>query len=166
MNYRLTKSLATFALSLFLFACGAHNQAFNVLDDKVKFAEQTYVVGEVSNGTGFRFDVDIETEMSDALTGKLAKADLLVGSEAGELVIGVDITEYQKGNAFKRWLAPGYGSTKLAVQATISSKDGTKVATANVLRTVDVGGAYSVGAWKTVFGKVADDIVDELKKEF
>ena len=60
---------------------------------------------------------------------------------------------------------PGYGSTVLTVECALH--DGAKkVATVNARRTVDAGGGYTVGAWKTIFGSVAEDIVADLKKKF
>jgi hypothetical protein len=33
--------------------------------------------------------------------------------------MNVKITEYEAGSAFKRWLLPGYGVTKISVQVTL-----------------------------------------------
>jgi hypothetical protein len=39
------------------------------------------------------------------------------------------------------------------------------VGTVRVRRTVSFGGAYTSGAWRSIFGSVADDIVSELRSK-
>jgi len=75
----------------------------------------------------------------------------------------VNIIEYRKGDAFKRWLWPGYGSTVLVVEATLLDAEGNVDATAQANRSVDAGGGYTVGAWESVFDDVARDLVSDLK---
>jgi len=67
------------------------------------------------------------------------------------------------GNAFKRWLLPGYGSTILEVDCELKAPDGTTAATIHHQRSVFAGGVFTIGAWKTIFGSVASDIADELE---
>ena len=56
------------------------------------------------------------------------------------------------------------GKTLLEVQCVITeSESGTNVGKVKVLRTVDVGGLFSVGQWKVIFHTVAKDLVGELK---
>lgn len=68
------------------------------------------------------------------------------------------ILGYEKGDAFKRWLMPGWGSTVLTVQCDLLDS-GSKVGNLEAERTVDAGGAYTVGAWEKVFKQVALDVV-------
>jgi hypothetical protein len=77
--------------------------------------------------------------------------------------MNVNIIEYRKGDAFKRWLWPGYGSTVLVVEATLLDADGNVDATAQANRSVDAGGGYTVGAWKKIFEDVSADLVSDLK---
>ena len=71
------------------------------------------------------------------------------------------IVEYDKGNAFKRWLLPGWGSTALSIECNL--REGSLVVgTIEVRRTIDVGGGYTIGAWRTVFKTVAEDVAKEL----
>jgi len=32
-------------------------------------------------------------------------------------------------------------------------------------RTVSIGGAYTIGAWRTIFNSIAEDIVDDLREK-
>jgi hypothetical protein len=75
----------------------------------------------------------------------------------------VNIIEYRKGDAFKRWLWPGYGSTVLVVEATLLDVEGNVDASAQANRSVDAGGGYTTGAWEKIFKNVAADLVSDLK---
>jgi len=75
----------------------------------------------------------------------------------------VNIIEYRMGDAFKRWLWPGYGSTILVIEANLLDAEGNVDATAQANRSVDAGGGYTVGAWEKIFEDVAADLVSDLK---
>lgn len=71
---------------------------------------------------------------------------------------------YEPGNAFKRWLWPGYGSTVIKLHCELTDSTNHKViGSVDALRTVSWGGGYSIGAWKTIFASVAKDVVSELR---
>ena len=68
------------------------------------------------------------------------------------------------GNAFQRWLLPGWGSTVLAVRGTLRDQpSGKSAASIDYQRSVHFGGLYTVGAWETIFPSVAGDIAQDLK---
>ena len=151
------KSLLFMIPVLFLIACGTVEHTVRV-EDQQAFGEDTRIlVGEVANKTGETFDVDIEAMLRDAMVNELSRENLL-GQEAtpGVVTMNVNIIEYRKGDAFKRWLWPGYGSTVLVA-------DGNVDATAQANRSVDAGGGYTVGAWKKIFEDVSADLVSDLK---
>ena len=83
------------------------------------------------------------------MESELTKENLL-GQEGvpGAVTMDISIIEYRKGDAFKRWLWPGYGSTVLVVEATLLDAEGNVDATAQANRSVDAGGGYTIGAWK------------------
>ena len=142
--------------------CGSvqHKASFNntfVPPDAVKIA-----VGTVTNETGQQFDVGVEQLLMDALAEKLRKKNMLSDNqESSQLSLTCKIVEYEKGDAFKRWLLPGWGSTVLSVQGDLKDKNGI-VGTIQARRTISIGGGYSVGAWRTVFASLADDIVKDI----
>ena len=124
------------------------------------------VLGSVKNQTGQSFDIDVEKMLADALGQALKERNLQwTGGSAPKLMLATDIVEYAKGNAFKRWLMPGWGSTVLVVRGALYESDGRKVGSVDAKRTVDAGGGYTIGAWETIFRKVADDIVSNLAEQ-
>lgn len=120
-------------------------------------------VGAVTNQTGHTFEVNVEQLLTNALAEELRSENLLwSGGESRRLVLMSSIVEYEEGDAFKRWLLPGWGSTVLTVRGDL--KDGERlVGSVDARRTVSAGGVYTIGAWKSIFGDVAKDIVGELR---
>jgi hypothetical protein len=88
------------------------------------------------------------------------------GSTGDHLIINTKIVEYDEGDAFKRWLLPGWGSTVLSLHCELKdSQSGSIVGNADARRTVSFGGAYTIGAWKTIFASVAKDVVNALRTQ-
>lgn len=162
--YSLLVTCALFLVS----SCGtvAHKTSVDdALHDEVDISSVRFSVGTVENKTAKEFDVDIIAMMGDELTRELKEKQLFWEDESEyQVTLDIDIIEYQKGDAFKRWIMPGLGSTILKVQCHVMNKD-KRVGSIDAHRSVDAGGAYSAGAWKTVFKSVAEDIVEELEKE-
>jgi hypothetical protein len=149
---------------LFLISCGTVEHSVRVADEDAFGQETRIQVGEVANKTGETFDIDIEAMLRDAMVNELNRENLLGQEDTpGVMTMNVNIIEYRKGDAFKRWLWPGYGSTVLVVEATLLDAEGNVDATAQANRSVDAGGGYTVGAWKEVFEDVSADLVSDLK---
>ncbi len=158
------KSLLYIFPLLFLVACGTVEHSVRVEDPQAFGVATKVLVGEVANKTGESFDIDIEAMLRDAMVNELAKENLLGQQGARDLVtMNVSIIEYRKGDAFKRWLWPGYGSTVLVIEALLLDAEGNVDATAQANRSVDAGGGYTTGAWKEIFEDVAADLVADLK---
>jgi hypothetical protein len=158
------KSLLLIFPILFLVACGTVEHSVRVEDQQAFGVDTKILVGEVANKTGESFDIDVEAMLRDAMVNELAKENLLGQQGTPDLVsMDVNIIEYRKGDAFKRWLWPGYGSTVLVIEATLLDAEGNVDATAQANRSVDAGGGYTTGAWKEVFEDVAADLVSDLK---
>jgi hypothetical protein len=150
---------------LFLTACVGTAQHNVKVHDAQAFSTDTKVIlGTVANKTGENFDVDIEAMLEAAMEKKLSGDNLLGQKGDSDLVsMDVSIIEYRKGDAFKRWLWPGYGSTVLVIEATLLDSEGNVDATAQANRSVDAGGGYTIGAWKKIFEDVANDLVEDLR---
>lgn len=149
----------------FMTGCGTVKHTMSLSSGYAMRPDAKIEVGPVVNQTSEKFDIDIEKMLADALTERLQKEILLAtGGDSPKLVILSKIVEYNKGNAFKRWLLPGWGSTVLTIQCDLKEGDNI-VGTAEARRTVSIGGGYSIGAWKTIFGSIAGDIVKDLKKQ-
>jgi hypothetical protein len=123
-------------------------------------------VANVVNDTGFDFDVDIEELLADALEDQLLEEDLLwLGGAEPFLLMESRIIGYKKGSAFKRWMMPGWGATELSIRCELKDNKNNVVGKAAAIREVFAGGAYTVGAWQTVFNDVANDVAEDLKKQ-
>ncbi|MGB5405883.1 MAG: DUF4410 domain-containing protein [Thiogranum sp.] len=155
--------LAIFPI-IFLAACGTVEHSVKVEDQQAFGTDTKILVGEVSNKTGETFNIDIEAMLRDAIENELAKDNLLGTQDSPDVVkMNLNIIEYREGDAFKRWLWPGYGSTVLVIEATLLDRDGNVDATAQANRSVDAGGGFTIGAWEKIFKTVASDLVSDLK---
>ena len=166
MNFRVFRSRSAVVAFLLVAACGTaeHKVAFHA-DYSVRPGTKV-ILGPVKNQTGQSFDIDVEKMLADAFNASLKDKSLdWTGGEAPKLQLTADIVEYSKGDAFKRWLMPGYGSTVLVVRGELHDSDNRKVGSVDAKRTVDAGGLYTVGAWETIFRSVADDVIVKLREQ-
>lgn len=123
-------------------------------------------VEAVANKTSQTFEIDIQKMLKKSLNKKLeADGILWVNNENSKLQLNIDIMEYSEGNAFKRWLVPGWGATVLTIEATLKDSDQV-VGKANATRNIVAGGGYTIGAWKTVFDDIAADVIADLKEAY
>lgn len=158
--------LSAFAV-LVLSACGTVEHKLNLLNNFTPEVATGVEVGKVTNETGKTFDseVNVEEMLRRALTDKLMAEKLLWGAATPKkLVLDSKILDYDEGNAFKRWLLPGWGATVLTIQSDLR-QDGQLVGTVDAKRTVSAGGGYTIGAWKTVFDQLAGDVVEDLRSK-
>jgi hypothetical protein len=162
------KILVICFFTMALFGCGTANQTLK-MDDNFRCPPESKIeVGKVTNETGKTFEeIDIIATFSEAITQKLEAQNLLFKELPSErIVLETKIVEYEPGNAFKRWLLPGYGSTVLAVKCDLKLPPDQKlIGSLEARRTVDAGGGYTIGAWKTIMGQVAEDVIKKLKDE-
>jgi hypothetical protein len=108
----------------------------------------------------------VETLLKDAMARELTQQEINAGVSpmSSDLCLNLEIAEYRPGNAFKRWLMPGYGATVLGVRGELlEAADAKRVASVCHQRTIAAGGLYTVGAWQYVFHCVARDIAKDLK---
>ena len=123
-------------------------------------------VEKVVNDTGFTFDIDIGDMLADALEDQLLEEDLLwFGGDEPVLKMETRIIEYEKGNAFKRWMLPGWGATELSIRCQLKDDQDKMVGSVFASREVVAGGAYTIGAWQTVFKDVAGDVAEDLREQ-
>jgi hypothetical protein len=86
------------------------------------------------------------------------------GTGQPDYLLALQIIEYRPGNAFKRWLLPGWGSTVLRVHGDLrDARNGAVVASVDHRHSVFIGGVFTIGAWERIFTLVADDIAHDLK---
>ncbi|HVN36843.1 MAG TPA: DUF4410 domain-containing protein [Myxococcota bacterium] len=122
-------------------------------------------VGEVTDAAGTSRGIDAAALLRDALEKSLGEAGILApaGAEGEDYRLDLEIVDYEPGNAFKRWLLPGYGATLLRVHGKLVDLH-TRAVTARVDHQARVlaGGAFTIGAWKSIFDAVAGDIAGDL----
>ena len=146
-----------------LSACGSVRHEINLNDDYTPKAGTKIEIGKTENTTGQEFDIDVEQLFTDALAEELRASNMLWSGEAtAKIKLQSKITEYEEGNAFKRWLMPGWGATIVSIQCDL--REGSKIiGTVDARRTVSMGGGYTIDAWRTIFADIAKDVVSELK---
>jgi hypothetical protein len=127
--------------------------------------DSKFAVGEVFDETGFSFPendddaIVLAAAMAEALEKALARKAL---SGEGQWILNVTLKEYEPGNAFKRWLIPGFGTTRLTAVASVVDPEGNVAAEIPAERKIGFGGGYTVGAWRYVFDDLAEIIVESL----
>lgn len=161
--YLRSRNAAFFAVVMLLgSACGTSQHIAKLDSDYTAAADAKIQIGTITNATGFEYDVDIIEMLSAALVEALTKNDLLAtDNDANKIIINARIVEYEKGDAFKRWLMPGYGSTVLRVQCDLVEGERV-IGSADAKRSVAAGGAYTIGAWKSIFKNTANDLVKDV----
>ena len=164
-NYGWAGVLCCAAMAIGLSGCGTVKHSATFAPSFNPAPATKLAVSKPVNSTGESYDVDITGMLEQALRNALEKSGLLEQTKTkGDLLLDTSIVGYLKGNAFKRWLLPGWGGTLLEVRCTLKSQqDGTALGTVEALRTVSAGGGYTVGAWRTICDSLAEDVVTELR---
>lgn len=155
--------------ALALSGCGSVTQSTKLEPGFVPATRFAVSVGEVTDASppypnDEKVDLDPVQTLRSQIEQKLVEHEVAAPPLPGAAlyVLVSEIREYRPGSAFKRWLVPGYGSTVLWVESEL--RDGEKkVAQLHNKRTVDAGGAYTAGAYESIFSDLAEDIVKDLK---
>jgi len=153
-------SLGTLALTFLLTGCVTSSNI--QLVDTVAF-DINFKISNVTikNNTGQTFDIDIAAMLSQAAKAELMKKDIYL-EDTLAYSFNISIVQYEKGNAFARWMLPGMGKTILSVEANMKNKNGEIVAQSQATRSIGAGGGYTIGAWKKVFQDVSETLVSDL----
>lgn len=124
-------------------------------------------VNAVTIANGVTIDeIDAVNMLREAMLTSLSKAGIQSLGGERDFSLTLQITDYRPGNAFKRWLLPGWGSTVLGVRGDLKDMEENKLAATIIhKRSVPIGGVFSIGAWKRIFVTVADDLVEDLKRK-
>ena len=163
---RLICLVASTGIILAIYGCGTVEHKVILKDNYTPQTGTSIEVGKVTNASGQTFEVSVEQLLTEALIKKLQKEGMFpINGSTNKIVITSDIVEYDEGNAFKRWLLPGWGATVLSVHCDL--KEGSQlVGSVEARRTVSAGGGYTIGAWRTIFESLAGDIVEDLQGKF
>ena len=162
------KVLLCLSLVFLLAGCGTrhHDMVFENGHTSLP-SESKYTIGSVQDESGYVFpedeeSLDIAESMRIALVDELSEEGLY-SEENSNYTIDLTVKKYEPGNAFGRWLMPGAGSTVLKVSSQVRESE-ILIGNIETKNTIDAGGAYSVGAWKSIFREAAIEIVKELKE--
>lgn len=170
-SYKRAIATAVICWCVLLSGCGSVAQSTRLEPGFVPTENYTVAIGEITNVSppipdDEKVELDPVQALRSALLEKLAEREISTTPVPGaaQYVLVSTIKEYRPGDAGKRWMMPGWGSTILWVESELLG-GGNKVARLSNKRTVDAGGLYTAGAYKSIFGDVATDIADGLKKK-
>lgn len=158
-----TLILVSMLLAILGWGCAASHEIKTVSSGTPVPSDIKIKVTDVTNDTRELFDIDVIGLLWDSLNEALRKENVLWvrGMETVPLKLEAHVVRYQKGSAWKRWLLPGFGSTVLVVKCEL--KDGDRlVASVEAQDKVSTGEGLTIGAWKTIFVAVAEDVVREI----
>lgn len=157
------------ALGVLLFTisgCGAVSHSAKLEAGYAPRPDLKIRVVKATDESGVKTDFDKSELLTDALKNAFEKDQFLCTDKSypNQLIIESKIVQYDPGNAFKRWLLPGWGSTVLTVHCDLMEPVSRKIiGTVDARRTIAIGGLYTIGAWETIFGSVAHDVVSEVR---
>lgn len=149
-----------------LWGCGSTQEQMITATSPQQIPNVRIMVADVSNNTGKLFDVDVIGMLWNSLDQSLQNRGILWTrkSPISPLKLEAHVVEYQKGSALSRCLFPMWGKTVLAVKCDLKQGDQV-IATAESKETFSIGsGTFTIGAWKKVFTRVADDLVNKLTR--
>ncbi|SMF21159.1 membrane lipoprotein lipid attachment site-containing protein [Desulfovibrio gilichinskyi] len=169
-----------------LTACGAktphENSHYQDIDPAAKFR-----INPTIDESGFRYVkgtdsadlfkslnfLDISSNTSVALMEELKKNNLFDETGSSPYSITVTVKEYKPGNAFGRWVFPGFAPTELSTQSVIllsdkpvqviNSYDSVYIWDSFGSDTDEFWDSFTVNAWEYIFQNVAQKEVKELR---
>lgn len=154
-------------LLLVLGGCATAGKPMVQIEEGVSL--KRYIVFEVPlclNETGKSYDFNVTDELTKKVQFRLKDKGYLIeeGKVSGDtLIIKNSLMSYKPGSAFKRWLAPGAGTTHATVKTSlIDKKTGNVIGEMITDESISAGGLYSVGAYKQIFDVIAKGIVNEI----
>jgi hypothetical protein len=161
----MNRILTLLALAVAVSGCAtSETQTFK--DDPLIRPGAKIELGAVTVPSDSEYKIDVAGMMNTALVESLIELniDWQEDPAADRFLLEVVVDDYEPGNAFKRWLLPGFGSTIVRVSGTLTDMSTGQVAgELDHERAVHAGGAFTIGAWETVFKGIADDITTQLQ---
>jgi uncharacterized lipoprotein YajG len=151
---------------LFLAGCATSPETAKIQSGRLPQPGAKIALASIGNKSGAKFECNVENLLRNSIVQALKEENLFVDKsiKGPDFTLSLFLTEYRPGNAFKRWLLPGYGGTVLAVDGELrDAKDNGLIATVTHKRGVYAGGAFSIGAWEYIFNTVAADIARDLR---
>jgi hypothetical protein len=105
----------------------------------------------------------IANEATQSLREKVLASGLFVISQDARLMLTCDVEHFAEGSALKRWIMPGWGTTKAKLTVMIwDQARNTVLGSLSSVSVVDSGGLYTIGADQYILGVAISNIVDQL----
>lgn len=154
--------------ALALAACSTTSEIQYAGDQKGFGKNARFEVTTTVDQSGFIFEDTGEAFALDQAFSQALQAAVnrkgLTGQGMGAYTLKSEVIHYKPGNAFTRWLLPGAGATELVTVTHVFDSQKREVATIPVNTMIAVGGAYTIGAYKTVFTDNANQVADKLRE--
>lgn len=161
----MNRLLTLLALTIVVSGCATtETQTFK--DDPLIRPGAKIELGAVTVPPDSDYEIDVAGMMNGALKESLTEHNIAWQGDplADRFLLDIVVDDYEPGNAFKRWLLPGFGSTIVHVSGKLTDRStGSVAGELDHERAVHAGGAYTIGAWQTVFKGIADDITTQLQ---
>jgi len=159
-------------IALFMFACHRGGKDIQIGGEiyspkPVVTSPYKVRVTDVFNDTHQVYDVDIIGLLWNGIEDSLKKKGMLWTSnaEVEPYLMEGHVDYFRKGEIIERCL-PRLGDTELRVRVELS-RGGTHIATIESKHKVTFGrGTITVNAWKKVFDKAVEDVVNQAVKKF
>lgn len=163
----LGQALLVFLIPVLIGGCVTPSGPTRIESELLPRPGAKIVLGTVTAANGVTFEkIDAVGMLREAMLSSLSEAGIRSLDGERDFSLNLQITDYRPGNAFKRWLLPGWGSTVLAVRGELKDiREDKLAATITHKRSVPIGGVFSIGAWKRIFAMVANDIAEDLKRK-
>jgi len=156
-----------FLLLLLLGGCAVTAKPMVSMERDASLKEyKVFEVMPTINETGETFEFNVTNELTENVKSRLREKGYTVEEAIipeGVLVIKNSLMDYEAGNAFGRWLAPGVGVTQATVKTSLIDKTtGTIIGEMVTSESVSSGGLFSVGAYKQILDNIAKGIANEI----
>jgi uncharacterized protein DUF4410 len=147
-------------------ACGASRQKVRLEAIPTPLTVATrFSVDSIEPREGLYVDRPYLSDFDRAFLKALSDERLIGGVKSGEYTLKPICVSFDEGNAAKRWLVPGWGSTVSEVKVSILDNSGTEVGTVEATETVAIGGVFSVGADNYIMDRVAKALAQKLAEK-
>lgn len=163
----LLRALLILLIPLIMIGCITPNEPIRIESELLPKPGAKIALNTITIANGVTIDeIDAVSMLREAMLTSLSKTGIQSSGGVHDFNLNLQITDYRPGNAFKRWLLPGWGSTVLGVRGDLKDRHANKLAaTITHKRSVPIGGVFSIGAWKRIFVMVADDLAEDLKRK-
>jgi hypothetical protein len=127
-------------------------------------------VAPASNDTGQTYELDIGGVFTNDLVSALRSKGYTVTdpntAPADTVIVQCSFITYAPGNAAQRWLLPGLGPTEATVKTSLIDKStGSVLGVMLTMKRETGGGLLSVGAYKYILQRVADDVAEVIDRK-